>query len=132
MTFRIDTASRLPIYEQLAQQVRAALARGDLQPGERLPSVRQMSQELLVNPNTIARAYAELERAGLVISRQGLGVFIAEAPPELSQSVRDRKLAELLDQVLTEAVHLGYSADEVVRLVRERVRAFTWRKDGQA
>jgi GntR family transcriptional regulator len=132
MTFRIDSASRLPIYEQLAQQVRAAIARADLTPGERLPSVRQLSQDLLVNPNTIARAYAELERQGLVVTRQGLGVFVAEPPAELSQAVRDRKLADLLDQLLTEAVHLGYSAEEVVRRVTQRVREFTWRKDGQS
>ena len=132
MDFRIDTASRLPIYEQLAQQVREAIARGDLRPEERLPSVRQLSQDVLVNPNTIARAYAELEREGLVVTRQGMGVFVARGGSELTQAARDRKLAELLDRVLTEAVHLGYSAEEVVRLVADRVRRFKWTADGQS
>jgi GntR family transcriptional regulator len=126
MAFHIDTASRLPIYEQLAQQIREAIARGELQPEERLPSVRRLSDELVVNPNTIARAYTELERAGLVVSRPGLGVFVAQPRAELTRAARDRRLAELLDRWLTEAVHLGYTAEEVVRLVRERVREFRW------
>src|SRR5205823_5347228 len=69
MAFHVDTASRLPIYQQLAQQIREAIARGELRPEERLPSVRQLSQDLAVNPNTVARAYTELERDGLVVSR---------------------------------------------------------------
>jgi GntR family transcriptional regulator len=134
MGFHIDTASRLPIYEQLAQQIREAIARGELQPEERLPSVRRLSDELVVNPNTIARAYTELERAGhteleragLVVSRPGLGVFVAQPRAELTRAARDRRLAESLDRWLTEAVHLGYTAEEVVRLVRDRVREFRW------
>src|SRR5262245_22666771 len=132
MGFHIDTASRLPIYEQLARQVREAIARGDLRPGDRLPSVRQLSQELVVNPNTVGRAYAELEREGIVDTRQGMGVFVAQPRTELTQSARDRKLGELLDRLLTEAVHLGYSADEVVRLVTRRVREFRWKTDGES
>jgi GntR family transcriptional regulator len=126
MTFHIDTGSRLPIYQQLAQQVREAVARGDLRPGARLPSVRQLSQELVVNPNTVARAYTELERAGLLVSRPGRGIFVAEPRRELTKGARDRRLAELLDCWLTEAVHLGYSAGEVVGLVTERVDRFHW------
>jgi GntR family transcriptional regulator len=131
MGLHIDTASRLPIYQQLTQQIREAIARGELQPEERLPSVRQLSQELVVNPNTIARAYVELEREGLVVSRPGLGVFVAQPGTDLTKPARDRRLAELLDRWLTEAVHLGYSAEEVVRLVAQRVRQFQWNADGR-
>src|SRR5262245_50567833 len=67
----IDTASREPIYLQIVQQVREQIARGELRPEERLPSVRQLSQDLVVNPNTIARAYTELEREGTLVSRAG-------------------------------------------------------------
>src|SRR5438067_12695271 len=108
MHFHIDTASPLPIYQQLTQQVREAVARGELRPEERLPSVRQLSSELLVNPNTVARAYTELERDGILVTRPGLGVYVAQPRPELTRAVRDRPLAELLDAWLTEAVHLGY------------------------
>jgi GntR family transcriptional regulator len=124
--FHIDTASRAPIYQQLVQQVREAIARGDLTPQERLPSVRQLSADLVVNPNTIARAYTELERAGMLVSRPGLGVFVAEPRSDLTKSARDRRLVELLDGWLTEAVHLGFTPDEVMRLVTQRVPRFQW------
>ncbi|MCI0463184.1 MAG: GntR family transcriptional regulator [Gemmataceae bacterium] len=131
MAFHIDTASRLPIYQQLTQQIREAIARGELEPEERLPSVRQLSQELVVNPNTIARAYTELEREGLVVSRPGKGIFVAQPGTDLTKAARDRRLAELLDRWLTEAVHLGYSAEEVIRLVAQHVRQFQWNADGR-
>lgn len=126
MTFYIDTASRLPIYQQLAQQIREGIARGELQPEERLPSVRQLSQELVVNPNTIARSFTELEREGILVSRPGLGIFVAQPRSELTKTARDRRLLESLDRWLTEAVHLGYSAAEVIRLVSERTKQFQW------
>jgi GntR family transcriptional regulator len=131
MVFYVDTASRLPIYQQLTQQVREAIARGELRPEEQLPSVRQLSLELSVNANTIARAYTELERDGLVVSRPGKGVFVAQPGTDLTKPARDRRLAELLDRWLTEAVHLGYSAEEVVRLVTQRVGHFQWNADGR-
>ncbi|MBI3962843.1 MAG: GntR family transcriptional regulator [Deinococcus sp.] len=130
MNLYIDTASRLPIYQQLVLQVREAVARGDLQPGTRLPSVRLLSQELVVNPNTVARAYTELERESILVSRPGLGVFVAEPRTELTKAARDRRLAEVLDRFLTEAVHLGYAAEEVVRLVTKRVQEFQWNAAG--
>lgn len=131
MVFTVDTASRLPIYQQVVQQIREALARGDLEPGQRLPSVRQLSSDLVVNPNTIARAYTEAEREGIVVSRQGLGIFVAQPRMDLTKAARDRRLEELIDHWLTEAVHLGYSADEVVRLVGKRVQQFQWNADGE-
>src|SRR5262245_61707520 len=126
MEFHVNTASRLPIYQQLAQQVREAIARGELRPDDGLPSVRQLSRELVVNPNTVARAYTELEREGLLVSRPGRGVFVAPPRHELTRAARDRRLTEQLDRWLTQAVHLGYSADEVLRLVTRRVREFRW------
>jgi GntR family transcriptional regulator len=130
MTFHINTASRQPIYEQLVQQLSEAIAKGELKPEERLPSVRQLSQELVVNPNTIARAYTEVERAGLVVSRPGLGVFVAQPGTELTKAARARRLTELIDRCLTEAVHMDYAADEVIRLITQRVRQFQWNSDG--
>ena len=126
MEFRIDTASRLPIYRQLTGQLREAVARGWVQPDERLPSVRDLSRSLVVNPNTVARAYTELEREGVVNTRPGLGVFVARPKPELIKKVRKERLAEMLDHVLTEAVHLGFSAEEVVGMVSERTAQFQW------
>ena len=130
MNFQVDTSSRLAIYQQLAQQIREAIARGELRPDAGLPSVRQLSRELVVNPNTVARAYTELEREGLLVSRPGRGVFVAAPRHDLTRAARDRRLTEPLDRWLTEAVHLGYSADEVIRLVTQRVRQFRWNAAG--
>jgi GntR family transcriptional regulator len=126
MQFEISGASRLPIYQQLVQQVREAIARGDLKPQQQLPSVRQLARDLVVNPNTIARAYTELEREGLLTNRPGRGVFVAEPKDERTGDARRRRLIESLDRFLTEAVHLGFSADEVARLVVSRSRQFQW------
>ena len=124
MEFQCDPTSRVPIYRQLIEQIRQAVARGRLRPGSRLPSVRVMSRELVVNPNTVARAYTELEREGVLNTRQGLGVFVAEPQAELSGAARRERLSASLDRFLTEAVHLGYSADDVMSAVAKRIRGF--------
>src|ERR1041385_5675437 len=132
MALHVDTSSRLPIYQQLSQQIREAIARGELQPETNLPSVRQLSRELVVNPNTVARAYTELEREGLLVSRPGRGIYVAQPRNDLTQAARDRRLTEQIDRWLTEAVHLGFSADEVLRLVAARVERFRWQVGGAA
>jgi GntR family transcriptional regulator len=124
MEFQCDPTSRVPIYRQLMDQVRKAVARGQLRPGARLPSVRLLSRELVVNPNTVARAYTELERDGVLNTRQGLGVFVAEPQADLSAAARRERFAEALDRFLTEAVHLGFSADDVISAVARRIKNF--------
>lgn len=132
MELHIDVASRLPIYQQLGNQIREAIARGDLQPEVGLPSVRQLSKDLVVNPNTVARAYTELEREGLLVSRPGRGIYVAQPRVELTRAARDRRLLEQIDRLLTEAVHLGYSAEEVMSQMTRRVRQFQWNAGGAA
>ncbi len=126
MVFRIDPASRLPIYRQLAEQIRDGIARGRLVPGERLPSVRQLSRQLVVNPNTVARAFTELERDGVLNTRAGLGVFVAEPKDELTKKARRQRLDDVLDRFLVEAVHLGFSSEELLAIVSERAERFQW------
>ena len=130
MQFQIATTGREPIYRQLATQVREGVARGRLKPGERLPSVRELSRELVVNPNTIARAYTELERDGVLHTRQGLGVFVAEPSNDLTKTARRKKLLDLIDALLTEAVYLGLSGSDVIAAVTERTRHFEWQPAG--
>src|SRR5438876_1469916 len=130
MALHINTSSRLPLYQQLAQQIREAIARGEFQPGAGLPSVRQLSAELVVNPNTVARAYTELEREGLLVSRPGRGIYVASPRNDLTRTARKRRLTEQLDRWLTEAVHLGFSAEQVLHIVTERVRQFQWNSEG--
>lgn len=124
MDFQIDSASRAPIYRQLIGQIREAVARGRLTPDERLPSVRELSRRLVVNPNTIARAYTELEREGVLNTRPGLGVFVAQPTTDLTKRARRERLLTLVDELLTEAVHLGFSADELQGLLADRTNRF--------
>jgi GntR family transcriptional regulator len=124
MEFQVDSASRTPIYRQLVAQIREAVARGKLLPEQRLPSVRDLSRQLVINPNTVARVYTELERDGILNTRPGLGVFVAQPKTELTRRVRKDRLIALVDGLLTEAVHLGFNADEVLSLVSERMTKF--------
>jgi len=103
------------------------VARGDLSPDTQLPSVRQLSRALVINRNTVARAYSELERDGLLNNRPGRGVFVAAPRAELTKEARRRRLLDLLDNFLTEAVHLGFKAEEVVQLVSDRSAQFHWK-----
>lgn len=124
MEFQIDTASRTPIYRQLVAQIREAVARGKLLPEARLPSVRDLSRQLVINPNTVARVYTELEREGVLNTRPGLGVFVAQPKNDLTRRVRKDRLTALVDALLTEAVHLGFAADDVLALVSDRIEKF--------
>lgn len=132
MAFHVNTASRLPIYQQLVHQIREAIARGELRPDACLPSVRQLSRDLVVNPNTVARAYTELERAGMLVSHPGRGIFVARPKQDLTREARERRLTEQLDLWLTEAVHLGFSSRQVLQIVKERIRLFHWSVEGAA
>ena len=124
MEFQCDPTSRVPIYRQLMDQIRQAVARGRLRPGSRLPSVRVLSRELVVNPNTVARAYTELEREGVLNTRQGLGVFVAEPQAELSAAARRERLSRGTRPISDRGRALGFSADEVLSAVAKRIRGF--------
>lgn len=126
MGFQIDTASREPIYRQLILQIRESVARGRLQPGDKLASVRELSRQLVVNPNTIARVYTELEREGVLYTRQGMGVFVAKPGSDLTKTARKKRLLERVDELLTEAVHLGFRREEVLNLIDDRSQRFQW------
>lgn len=130
MEFQIDPSSRLPIYRQLREQIREAVARGRLSSEQRMPSVRDLSRSLVVNPNTIAKVYTELEREGVLNTRPGLGVFVAQPKAEVTRKVRRQRLVEMLDRFLTDAVHLGFSAEEVLDMVQERAEQFQWQPQG--
>jgi GntR family transcriptional regulator len=116
----IDPSSGLPIYLQIAQQIKTAVAMGRLQPEDPLPSVRQLAVELAVNPNTVARAYLDLEIEGVIYKRQGAGTFVSSQGVEMSKGERRRVLNELLEKALVEGVNLGLSEREL-REAFERV-----------
>jgi GntR family transcriptional regulator len=128
MEFSITPSSGLPIYQQLTEQICAAIARGRLAADQRLPSVREMSQALVINPNTVARAYTELERDGTLYTRPGMGVFVSKSPPPLPIDERRERLAAALEPLLVAAVRYGSSPGELIALVEERAGGFRWNR----
>jgi GntR family transcriptional regulator len=116
----VDASSGLPIYLQISQQIKTAVAMGRLQPEDPLPSVRQLAVELAVNPNTVARAYLDLEIEGIIYKRQGAGTFVSRQGVEMSKAERRRVLTELLEKALVEGVNLGLDEREL-REAFERV-----------
>ena len=130
MEFTITPSTGVPIYQQLAEQISAGVARGRLSADERLPSVRELSQALVVNPNTVARAYTELEREGTLYTRPGMGVFVSKSPVPLAPSERRERLSAALDPVLVAAVRYGSSLEELVAILEERASQFRWNRAG--
>ena len=134
MIARIDFQSGVPVYLQIVQQVKVAAATGLIRPGDPLPSVRALAEDLRINRNTVARAYAELESDSVIETRQGSGCFLKDggASP-LRKSVRSSRLAEALDAVIIQAHHLQISDTELQSLLIERLEVFHLRqKDHQA
>lgn len=124
MNLRIDPASSIPIYSQVADQIKALVASRALRPGDRLPSVRDLAVALRVNRNTAARAYQMLEMENVIESRRGDGCFIASAPPVWSPEERKRRLEVILDRALVEAFHLGIPFEEVKALLDGRMQRY--------
>jgi GntR family transcriptional regulator len=118
--FTLDAKSGVPIYRQIQDQVRYGIASGRLRPGEQLPTVRALAVDLGVNPNTVIKAYSELEREGLLTTEQGSGTFIAPLPAvALTAGDREAKLRALCAEFLGQAARYGFAADDVVRAVRK-------------
>jgi len=109
----IDASSDVPIFRQIVQQIKTAVAMGRLQPEEPLPSVRQLAVDLAVNPNTVARAYLDLEIEGVIYKRQGAGTFVATQGVRVSKNERRRVLCELIEKALVEGVNLGLDEEEL-------------------
>jgi GntR family transcriptional regulator len=118
----ISSGDGTPIYLQIVNQVKYLVASGRLAPGEELPPIRVLAQRLLVNPNTVARAYRELEVAGLVTKRRTAGTFVSAAGSPLGRRERSRILAERIDALLAEARQMDVSAEELLKLIRRRQR----------
>jgi GntR family transcriptional regulator len=109
----IDASSDVPIFRQIVQQIKTAVAMGRLQPEDPLPSVRQLAVDLAVNPNTVARAYLDLEIEGVIYKRQGAGTFVATQGVRVSKNERLKVLSELMEKALVEGVNLGLDEEEL-------------------
>lgn len=122
MEIHISLNDGVPIYQQIVTQVRYLVAAGTLKPGMELPTIRALAEQVQVNPNTVARAYRELEQEGTVEKRSTKGTFVAEAVPRLTARHRESAIAERIDQMLAEATQLGLSLDRVMEILRSRAR----------
>ncbi len=111
--FALDTASGVPFYRQIIRRIADAVLAGTLPPGTRLPTIRSLAIQLKINPNTIAKAYAELELRGIVTTQVGSGTFISENTPEPAQAERDTLLQNLLRRTVLEFAALGIQKDEI-------------------
>ncbi len=132
MYFKIDPANGLPIYLQIIHQVKTAIAMGRLQPEESLPSVRQLAINLAVNPNTIARAYLDLEHEGVIYKRPGQGTFVSQQEVEMSKKECMKIFHDHLEKSLVEGINLGLEAEEMTRAFEQQLeRIFSSRLAGK-
>jgi GntR family transcriptional regulator len=114
MQFEIDNASDRPVYRQIVDQVKRDVALGKLRKDERLPTVRELAARLVINPNTIARAFRQLEQEGVIVTRPGAGSFVAKLDNSLSKAFRRRLLAGQIDLLITDAVHMQVGKETLV------------------
>ena len=124
MIFQVDFKSGKPVYLQLADQVRYAAASGGLRPGDPLPSIRPLAEELRINRNTIAKAYAELESQGVIETLPGKGCFLKENNSPFTKQVRQKLLLGEIDEAVVMAHHLQVDRERFLALVKERLDYF--------
>lgn len=117
--FKIDMRSRTPIYEQIIDSIKELVVKGVLIPGERLPSVRDMAKEMTLNPNTVQKAYQELERQGIISTLRGKGTFISEDIQANNKILKRSKLMEELKKLVVEAIYLDLSKDELIDYIKD-------------
>ena len=122
--FFLNPNNGIPLYVQLQQQLQQRILTGQLARGKQLPSVRELSAELGVNPLTIAKVYQLLEREGFVETRRGLGTYVSHQSPALKIEARRRQIGPALEQLVTEALHLGLNEAEIQSLLSEKFREF--------
>ncbi len=117
--FALDLHSGVPVYRQLIDQVRGGMALGALSSGDQLPTVRQLSVDLAINPNTVMRAYRELELGGLLETHQGTGTFIAPKKVERKEAERERQLSQLANEAASRAGAAGFTVEELLKRLSE-------------
>jgi GntR family transcriptional regulator len=122
---QINPGSGKPVYTQVVEQISAAIAKGDLKSGDKLPAVRKLAGELVINPNTVARSYTLLEQAGLVTTKTGSGTFVSDPTLRNRDAADMNLLLERVDTVIARALNLGIKPNELVSIFSERLERFT-------
>lgn len=128
LLIQIATGDTRPIARQIVDAVRMKIATGELRPGDQLPSVRGLAQQLLVNPNTVAKAYAELTGEGWLDTRPGLGLFVAAPRQRLSEEERERRLDEAVDRFVHEVAAIDYPPAAAVQRLQQALQVLSPRK----
>jgi GntR family transcriptional regulator len=118
---QIDPQSGLPVYRQMMDQIKYYVASGVLQPGDQLPSIRELAQRLTINPTTVVKAYSELEHGGVIEMRHGKGVFVKEGSVHMSTREREKALRRIARQLAVEAAQMKAPAELVLRIVQEEL-----------
>jgi GntR family transcriptional regulator len=118
--FRLDLHSGMPVYRQLIDQVLGGIAAGALKPGDQLPTVRQVAVDLSINPNTVARAYREMEIRGVLDTQQGTGTFVSNQKVEQDEVERERRLAQIVSEFVARAGAAGFTVDDLLEQLHER------------
>jgi len=116
MQIRIDNTSNRPVYRQIIDQIKRDIAMGRLIKDEKLPTVRQLAAQLAINPNTIAKAYRQLEGEGIIVTKPGSGAFIANLDSNLSRTVRKKILSDELERIAVEAFHMQIDRETLLEL----------------
>jgi len=119
--FRLDDHSGVPVYRQIIDQVLGGVATGTLRPGDQLPTVRQVAVDLAINPNTVQRAYRELEIRGLLATQQGTGTFISQQKIKRDEAERRRQLSQLAADFIARAGAAGFNIEELLEAIHESV-----------
>ena len=132
MQIHISANDGIPIYLQIVNQVKYLVASGLLKPGDELPPIRTLALQLKVTPNTIVKAYHELEISGVVHKRRGSGTFVSEGRSQLALRERRRIIEQRIDALLAEAHQLNFTADDILRMVRDRKAAMAPGADAEA
>ena len=122
MLIRVDPSSSVPVFQQIVDEIKSAIARGACASGEMIPSVRQMAAQALVNPNTVAKAYRELERERILYTRRGLGVFVSEDAENACRNGRRQDIGGKLKKIASEARRAGISAQEIRAALDDALR----------
>ena len=124
MQIRIDNASDRPVYQQIMDQIKRDIALGRLTKDEKLPTVRQLAKQIAINPNTIAKAYRQLEQEGIIITKPGAGAFVANLDSNLSRTVRKKIISEELERIAVEAFHMQLDRQTLMELFNNIVDKF--------
>ena len=120
MSFTLDNKSGVPLYRQIIEQVKYSISRGELHSGDQLPTVRQLAVDLSINPNTVIRAYREMEIEGVLETQQGSGTFVGSRKPEVDELEKQRMLDQILTDLVARASSYGFSIEQVLDGLRQR------------